>query len=920
MKVSRFFDGPRLSADAESLFHLTREKKHGIVEKTDAPRCGAFCRGQVMKKLVIGILAHVDAGKTTLSEGLLYAAGALRSLGRVDHGDTFLDTEALERERGITIFSKQAVLDCGDAHITLLDTPGHVDFSAETERTLRVLDYAILVISGTDGVQSHTRTLWRLLERCGVPVFLFVNKMDLAGADRASLLEDLQRLGPCVDLGAERGERDEAAALTDEAALEELLERGALSDGTLAGLIAARKIFPCYFGSALKNEGVAEFLRLLVLFTREPARGADFGARVFKISRDAQGARLTHLKVTGGTLRAKTQLPCGKADQLRLYSGARFRPLDAADAGEVVAVTGLAGTYPGQGLGFEPDGEGPVLQSVLTYRILLPDGTDAHTVLPKLRELEDEDPMLRIVWEEHSGELHAELMGEVQLEILQRLIADRFGLSVTFGEGSIVYRETIADAVEGVGHFEPLRHYAEVHLLLEPAPRGSGVLLASACPTDALDLNWQRLILTHLAERAHPGVLTGSALTDVKITLLAGRAHLKHTEGGDFRQATYRAVRQGLMQAESVLLEPYYDFRLELPPECVGRAMTDLAAMGGETDAPEAAGEETVLTGFAPVKGLRGYAREVAAYTRGRGRLSCTLRGYAPCADAESVIAAVGYDPERDAENPTGSVFCEHGAGVYIPWDGVKVRAHIPCVLQKRPVDAAGPAPARSRAASGSAAEDKELLAIFESTYGKVERRAFEPPRAPARHALDEVRYSMKSQKSGPEYLLVDGYNIIFAWNDLKKLAAQDIAAAREALVDILANYRGWRRCEIILVFDAYKVKGNPGSVEKKNGIYVVYTKEAQTADSYIERATYDLGKSHRVRVATSDNLEQVIILGHGALRISARAFEEEVIEAEGRIADLIERWNVRGFELRRVRATAIIQEKSKRTSYDGRP
>ena len=863
-----------------------------------------------MKNLVIGILAHVDAGKTTLSEGLLYAAGALRSLGRVDHGDAFLDTEALERERGITIFSKQAVLDCGDAHITLLDTPGHVDFSAEAERTLRVLNYAVLVISGTDGVQGHTRTLWRLLERYGVPTFVFVNKMDLAGADREALLASLrQGLGACIDFGAEPGARDEQAALTDEAALEELLERGALSDDTLAALIRARKIFPCRFGSALKNEGVAEFLQLLVRFTRQPDYGTAFGARVFKITRDTQGTRLTHLKLTGGTLRAKTQLPCGKADQLRLYSGARFRPLDAADAGEVVAVTGLEGTRPGQGLGFEPDGESPVLQSVLTYRILLPDGTDVHTALPKLRELEDEDPMLHIVWEERSGELHAELMGEVQLEILQRLIADRFGLSVTFGEGSIVYKETIADTVEGVGHFEPLRHYAEVHLLLEPAPRGSGVQLASACPTDALDLNWQRLILTHLAEREHPGVLTGSALTDVKLTLLAGRAHLKHTEGGDFRQATYRAVRQGLMQAESVLLEPYYDFRLELPPECVGRAMTDLAAMGGETDAPESAGGEAVLTGFAPVAGLRSYAREVVAYTRGRGRLSCSLRGYEPCANTAAVIAAVGYDPERDAEEPTGSIFCEHGAGVYVPWNEVKARAHVPCVLQERSAEAAEAAPVRRRAAD-AAAEDRELQAIFESTYGKVERRAFEPQRAPARHALDEVRYSMKNQKSGPEYLLVDGYNIIFAWNDLKKLAAQDIAAAREALADILANYRGWRKCEVLLVFDAYKVKGNPGSVEKKNGIYVIYTKEAQTADSYIERATYDLGKNHRVRVATSDNLEQVIILGHGALRISARAFEEEVAEAEGQIADLIERWNVRDFELRRVRSTATIQEK----------
>lgn len=863
-----------------------------------------------MKKLVIGILAHVDAGKTTLSEGLLYAAGALRTLGRVDHGNAFLDTEPLERERGITIFSKQAVLDCGDTHITLLDTPGHVDFSAEMERTLSVLDCAILVISGTDGIQGHTRTLWRLLERYHIPTFLFLNKMDLAGADRAALLSALQKsFGACVDFGAAADTRDEAAALTDEAALDELLEHGALHDQTLTRLIRARKIFPCCFGAALKGDGVAEFLQLLVRYAAEPERGAEFGARVFKISRDTQGTRLTHMKITGGCLRAKTQFACGKADQLRLYSGAKFRPLEEARAGDVVAVTGLENTYPGQGLGSETDADAPLLQSVLTYRLLLPEGTDVHTLLPRLRELEDEDPMLRIVWEESSGEVHAELMGEVQPEILQRLIAHRFGLAVSFGEGSIVYRETIIDTVEGVGHFEPLRHYAEVHLLLEPGARGSGVQFASACPTDVLDLNWQRLILTHLAERSHPGVLTGSALTDVKITLLSGRAHLKHTEGGDFRQATYRAVRQGLMQAHSLLLEPFYDFRLELPPECVGRAMTDFAAMGGSVDTPETLGEETVLTGFAPVAGLRSYAREVAAYTRGRGRLSCTLRGYEPCGNADAVLAARGYDPERDAENPTGSVFCEHGAGVYVKWDAVKARAHVPCTFSPRAEsEAVSPSPAaRSRAAAGSLEQDKELLAIFESTYGKVERRAFEPKRAPARTALDAEKYNIRVQKSGPEYLLVDGYNIIFAWESLKKLAAQDISAAREALAGILANYRGWRKCEVILVFDAYKVKGNPGSIEKKNGIYIVYTKEAQTADSYIERATYDLGKNHRVRVATSDNLEQVIILGHGALRISARAFEEEIREAEGQISDLIERWNVRDFDLRRLRATATI-------------
>ena len=872
-----------------------------------------------MKRLVIGILAHVDSGKTTLSEALLYRAGALRKLGRVDHRDAFLDTDELERARGITIFSKQAVLSLPGAELTLLDTPGHVDFSAEAERTLQVLDCAVLVVSGTDGVQSHTETLWRLLERYGVPVFIFVNKMDLAGADRDLRLAELQsRFGSgCIDVSDPASA--EELALCSEELLETVTEGREPTDEQLSRAVARRELFPCFFGSALKLEGVDELLDALPRLSPALPEREDFGARIFKITRSEDGQRLSWLKVTGGVLRVKAELASrpdarrpwrAKADQLRLYSGAKYKLLDSAPAGTVCAVTGLAESRPGEGLGFEPDAEAPALEPVLSYRVLLPEGCDAQTALRQLRELEQEDPAPHVVWDSRLGEAHLQLMGEVQLEIMQSLIERRFGLKVGFDEGGILYRETISTRVEGVGHFEPLRHYAEVHLLLEPGPRGSGVQLSADCREDELAANWQRLILTHLAERSHLGPLTGAPLTDVKITLRSGRAHPKHTEGGDFRQATYRAVRQGLMQAESVLLEPFYDFRLELPPECVGRAMTDLAAMGGSTDAPETVGEETVLTGFAPVKGLRSYAREVAAYTRGRGRLSCTLRGYEPCADAESVIAAIGYDPERDAENPTGSVFCEHGAGVYVPWNEVKARAHVPCVLQEHPAEAAEPMPTRSRASSGSAAEDKELLAIFESTYGKVERRAFEPKRAPARTALDETRYNIKNQKTGPEYLLVDGYNIIFAWDALKKLAAQDVAAAREALAGILANYRGWRRCEIILVFDAYKVKGNPGSMEKKNGIYIVYTKEAQTADSYIERATYDLGKNHRVRVATSDNMEQVIILGHGALRISARAFEEEVTEAEGQISDLIERWNVRDFDLRRVRATATIIDK----------
>ena len=843
------------------------------------------------KQIVLGILAHVDSGKTTLSEAMLYRSGAIRKLGRVDHKDAFLDTDTLEKARGITIFSKQALLTAGNTDITLLDTPGHVDFSTETERTLQVLDYAILVISGTDGVQGHTRTLWRLLERYGVPTFLFINKMDLAGADRAALLTDLQKsFGACVDLGAEPNERDEHAALTDEAALEELLERGALSDDTLAALISARKIFPCCFGSALKNEGVAEFLQLLTRFTREPARGADFGARVFKISRDAQGTRLTHLKVTGGTLRAKTQLPCGKADQLRLYSGAKFRPLDAAGAGEVVAVTGLADTYPGQGLGAEADGEKPVLQSVLTYRILLPDGTDAHTVLPKLRELEDEDPMLRIVWEEASGELHAELMGEVQLEILQRLISDRFGLSVTFGEGSIVYKETIANTVEGVGHFEPLRHYAEVHLLLEPAPRGSGVQLASACPTDELDLNWQRLILTHLAERAHPGVLTGSALTDVKMTLLAGRAHLKHTEGGDFRQATYRAVRQGLMMADQIhktqLLEPWYAFRLELPSDNVGRAMNDIQNMGGSFDPPEtgADGDTTLLTGTAPASTMRSYPVEMVGYTRGRGHLTLTLDGYRPCHNAAEVIEAAGYEPEHDLDNPADSVFCAHGAGFVVPWEQVRSHMHVDSGWGKtaKTEETVQARPRRMAAYRATLEEDAELLKIFEQTYGPIKRdplAAFRPTQKRERPDFNAEQWEIQ-----PEYLLVDGYNIIFAWDELNALSKESLEAARHRLMDILCNYQGFKKCVLILVFDAYRVPGSPGSIEQYHNIHVVYTREAETADMFIERVTHEIGKGRRVRVATSDGMEQVIILGHGALRVSARMFHEEVQEAEKEI------------------------------------
>ena len=874
-----------------------------------------------MKRITIGVLAHVDSGKTTLSEGLLFASGALRRLGRVDHGDAFLDTDALERERGITIFAKQAMLTAGETEITLLDTPGHVDFSAEMERTLSVLDYAVLVISGSDGVQSHTRTLWRLLERYSVPTFLFINKMDLAGADEDALMAQLTAAlsAECVDFSAPVSERDEALALCGETALEQMLERGAVTDDCIADMVEQRMVYPCFFGSALKMQGVEELLAALGRFTIEPDYPDAFGARIFKISRDAQGARLTWLKVTGGTLRVKAPLTYDaqgksyseKADQLRLYSGVRFRPLEEAGAGSVVAVTGLSRSYVGLGLGAEAEAQAPLLQPVLTYQLILPDGADAHSALKKLRELEEEDPMLRIVWDEQHGQIHVQLMGKIQLEILRRLISDRFGLDVSFGEGSIVYRETIAAPVLGMGHFEPLRHYAEVQLLMEPLPRGAGIRLASAVATDALDLNWQRLIFTHLLEREHAGVLTGSPLTDVKFTLVAGRAHLKHTEGGDFRQATYRAVRQGLMQAESVLLEPYYDFRLEVPPECVGRAMTDLQNMGGTVEPPQSEGESTVLTGCAPVRGMCDYFESVAAYTRGRGQLSCTVHGYEVCQDQDAVAAAIGYDAERDTDNPSSSVFCDHGGSVTIPWDEVAQHVHCDSGIRLGTEEAEqeeAPLPRRGVGALGAYAEDKELQSIFERTYGRVERRAFEPARKPARTSLSD-HYQVTLQTADTEYLLVDGYNIIFAWDELAALAAQDIAAARSALIDILANYQGFRKCRVIAVFDAYKVKGNPGSVQTVHGVKVVYTKEAETADTYIERATYELRRERRVRVATSDGPEQVIILGHGALRVSARAFHAEVEAAEGQISAVLQSLSNRPRSERTVRNNVKIRQ-----------
>ena len=877
-----------------------------------------------MDKLVIGILAHVDAGKTTLSEGLLYTCGRLKKLGRVDHKDAFLDTDPMERERGITIFSKQAILPLEGAELTLLDTPGHADFSAEMERTLQVLDCAILVISGTDGVQGHTHTLWKLLERYGVPTFLFINKMDLAGADRDALLSELKsKLDEgCVDFAAPAEQIQEQAAVCDEDALERYLEDGALDDGALTALIAKRKLFPCWFGSALKLEGVAEFLQGLEHYAPRPRYGPDFAARVFKISRDNQGARLTWMKITGGSLKVKALLSGPgweeKADQLRIYSGAKFQAVDEAAAGTVCAVTGLSATAAGEGLGAEAEALPPALEPVLTYQVVLPAGQDPHTALQKLRQLEEEDPQLHLVWNERLGELHVQLMGEVQLEILQRLIAERFGMEVSFGQGGIVYRETIAGAVEGVGHYEPLRHYAEVHLLMEPLPRGSGLVLTSACPQDMLDINWQRLVLTHLAERSHPGVLTGSPITDMRITLVAGRAHLKHTEGGDFRQATYRAVRQGLMEAESILLEPWYNFRLEVPAEQVGRALSDLQRMHGRVEPPETAGDMAVLTGSAPVEQLRDYGREVAAYTRGRGRLSCTSGGYAPCHNQEEVVAAMGYDPERDVENPPGSVFCAHGAGYNVKWDEVKAHAHVDSGLrlgEEPPEEEAAPPRPRPQSYAGSLEQDKELQAIFERTYGKVERNAFRPQPRPARTSLDDKKYSIRAQDRGPEYLLVDGYNIIFAWDELKAAARENLDAARQMLMDILSNYQGFKKNVVILVFDAYKVPRSVQDVTRYHNIYVVYTKEAETADAYIERATYEIGRHHRVRVATSDGAEQLIILGHGALRLSASTFRAEVEQVTGQIAAILKANN----RAAPSKAVAAALEKAKR-KQEGTP
>lgn len=833
-----------------------------------------------MGKIVVGILAHVDAGKTTLSEGMLYTSGAIRTMGRVDNRDAFLDTYALERERGITIFSKQAVFPLGTTQVTLLDTPGHVDFSPEMERTLQVLDYAILVISGADGVQGHTRTLWNLLRRYEIPTFVFVNKMDQKGTDAEVLLQELKNVleEGCVDFSTKRDTHFyEEAAVCSEDALEEFLETGRLKKETLQELFLERQLFPCFFGSALRLEGVKEFLEQMQELIKVPEYPDTFAAKVFKIARDEAGNRLTYLKITGGSLKVKAVIEGQKVNQIRIYSGEKYEAVNEVEAGSICAVTGLSDTYPGEGLGAEQGTYLPVLEPVLNYQVIPTEGDDPILLLPKLRELEEEEPQLHIVWEEALQEIHVQLMGEVQLEVLKTLIYERFGVEVEFGQGNILYKETIQNTVEGVGHFEPLRHYAEVHLLLEPGEPGSGVQCMSVCSEDLLDRNWQRLILTHLMETEHRGVLTGAPITDIRITLVSGKAHLKHTEGGDFRQAVYRAVRQGLKQAESVLLEPYYEYRLELPSENVGRAMTDIERMHGTFGLPQTEADRTILTGMAPVSTMRDYQKEVHAYTRGNGTLQCTLKGYAPCHNTEEVLAATGYDSERDTLHPTGSVFCAHGAGFLVPWYEVKEYMHLPSIMQEKPSDSSEEKQTAYRVPEETDAwiDTEEVDRIIAQSVGANKKQKTLPKKK-----LPEYYKSTskpKKQEVREEYLLVDGYNVIFAWEDLKDLAQVSIDGARGKLLDVLCDYQGMKKCNLIVVFDAYRVQGHKTEISTYHNIHVVFTKEAETADQYIEKFAHENGKKYNVTVATSDGLEQIIIRGQGCRLLSARELKDEI-------------------------------------------
>ncbi len=860
-----------------------------------------------MKKIVIGILAHVDSGKTTLSEALLYQSGNISRLGRVDHRNSFLDTFSLERNRGITIFSKQAVLKYKDTEFTLLDTPGHVDFSAETERTLQVLDYAVLVISATDGIQSHTQTLWKLLAKYNVPCFIFINKMDLDGADREQVVSELKTKfsDGCVDFDRNNtSEFYENIALCDEKLLNQYYESETIKKDDIITCIISRKIFPCRFGSALKLEGVVEFLECLYSYTETPKYSSEFAGKVYKISED-KGQRLTFLKITGGSLKVKEILKSDKnehsekVNQIRIYSGDKFSSVDEAAAGTVCAVTGITFAGPGDGLGTEENTGLPVLEPVLTYRLELPDDINAHTALEKMKILEAEDPQLKVVWNERPGEIQVQLMGDVQLEVLQSIIAERFGINVFFGKGNIIYKETIEDTVEGVGHFEPLRHYAEVHLLLKPAKRDNGIVFKSNCKEDLLDKNWQRLILTHLYEKTHIGVLTGSPITDMEITLVSGKAHAKHTEGGDFRQATYRAVRHGMRCAKSVLLEPVYEFTLEVPTENIGRAMTDIQRMHGNFSTPETTGDCSVISGTAPVSTMYDYSREVIQYTHGKGKLICTLKGYEPCHNADEVIENIGYDCDSDTDNSCDSVFCSHGAGYTVKWNEVKSHMHLPSALsapKKEYAEKSKTAFPKYKDTDNLFALDKELMQIFEQTYGPLKSRSNNPnqnhftfTKSSENQSENKKHNSVRTPKySGTEYLLVDGYNVIFAWDSLKALAKDNVDGARNTLINILCNYQGYKKCEVILVFDAYKVRGNTGDVEKIDNINVVYTKEAETADMYIEKVSHKLAKNNKVRVVTSDALEQLIILEGGALRVSSKEFFYEIKQAEDDIRNII--------------------------------
>lgn len=856
-----------------------------------------------MKKIVVGVLAHVDSGKTTLSEALLYRCGSINKLGRVDHGDSYLDTFSLERDRGITIFSKQAVLNYSDTEFTLLDTPGHVDFSAETERTLQVLDYAVLVISATHGVQSHTRTLWKLLSKYNVPCFIFVNKMDLDGADSSVVMNQLkQKLSDgCIDFSnGDKNSIFEDVALCDEKLLNSYYENGSISEDDIALAVSERKIFPCLFGSALKISGIDEFLQALDKYTRMPVYDDEFSARVYKISED-KGQRLTHLKIIGGCLNVKDipksekNINSEKINQIRIYSGEKFTTAQSVTAGSVCAVTGLSFTLPGDGLGAATEAAMPILEPVFTYSLILDSGTDPHTAYRQLKVLESEDPLLKIKWNERQGKIQIQLMGDIQLEILRSILSERFGINAEFSQGSIIYKETIEDTVEGIGHFEPLRHYAEVHLIMKPGKRNSGLVFKTDCKEDILDKNWQRLILTHLYEKTHLGVLTGSPITDMEITLVSGRAHPKHTEGGDFRQATYRAVRQGLRSAKSVLLEPVYEFTLEVPTENIGRAMADIQRMSGSFEPPKTYGDSSVISGTAPVSTMHDYARDVMQYTHGNGRLTCSLKGYEPCHNSDEVISEIGYDCDADTDNPCDSVFCSHGSGYIVKWDEVKSHMHLPSALSAKKsniVTNAAPVLSSYSKSKDLFALDKELMQIFEQTYGPIKNRSSSG--AKSHFTFTESTEKKKTKPlppqkyDGTEYLLVDGYNVIFSWEALKELAQDNIDGARNALINILCNYQGYKKCEVILVFDAYKVKGNAREVEKVNNITIVYTKEAETADMYIEKASYKLAKNNKVRVVTSDALEQLIILAGGALRVSSREFLYEVQQAEENIRNII--------------------------------